>query len=102
MSSSGVVTSARAGAGPRPPQTPLVDQQPERVVGIRAVLAAGDGEDVSCHASVGFQVLEGGETWESHNRRRVSRAILRELSLVADPAYADTRVVDVGALAGAR
>ena len=49
-------------------------------------------------ASVGFHVPDpGGEKWEGRSRRRITRALLREVSLVPDPAY-PTRVLDVRGL----
>ena len=40
------------------------------------------------------RVPPGGEIWEGRNRRRVTKAHLREISLVAEGAY-PTRALDV-------
>jgi HK97 family phage prohead protease len=47
-------------------------------------------------ASVGFQVLPGGETW-SHDRRAVTvnRAKLVHIALTGDPAYTGAKVLSV-------
>jgi HK97 family phage prohead protease len=72
--------------------------------GLHAVIEVSDtplgresvqlAKDQVLAASVGFQVPDGGETWEGRSRRRVHKAVLREIALVADPAY-PTFVTDV-------
>jgi len=46
-------------------------------------------------SSIGFAVEPDGEVWESRNRRRVTSAYLDHVALVANPAYADARIVGV-------
>jgi HK97 family phage prohead protease len=87
----------------------VIDLEPFHAEGLHATIEVSDtplgresvelAKDQVLAASVGFQVPAGGETWEGSNRRRVTRAVLREISLVADPAY-PTHVVDVRDLAG--
>ena len=51
--------------------------------------------DQCLDASIGFQIPDpAGEQWEGRSRRRVTKALLREVSLVPEPAY-PTRVLDV-------
>lgn len=52
-------------------------------------------EDESLEASVGFQVMHGGEQWsEGRSRRRVTKAYLDHIALVPEGAYLG-RVLDV-------
>jgi HK97 family phage prohead protease len=46
-------------------------------------------------ASIAFRIPTGGERWEGRDRRRVVRALLHEVSMVAEPAYKGARVVSV-------
>ena len=86
------------------------DLQPFHDEGLRCTIVVSDtalgretvqlAADQALAPSVGFQVRPGGEIRE-HDRRRVTDAILREVALVASPAYA-TRVLDVRDLGDGR
>jgi HK97 family phage prohead protease len=84
----------------------VLSLHPQDPRGLRAELrmsrtAAGDealelAADELLSASVGFQVLPGGEEW-THDRRavKVTRAKLVHIALTGDPAYSGARVLAV-------
>lgn len=56
--------------------------------------------DGALGASVGFAALPDGEQWSQHRtRRRLTRAWLGHIAMVADPAYEGTQVLAVRAAA---
>jgi HK97 family phage prohead protease len=52
-------------------------------------------EDGILDASAGFLPMPGGETWETRNRCRVTKAWLGHIALTPDPAYAGAQVLSV-------
>lgn len=87
---------------------------PSREVGLVAEVrmahtALGDetlalAADECLEASAGFLPMEGGEHWETRDRRRLTRCWLGHIALTPDPAYEGAHVLAVrggGALAGA-
>jgi HK97 family phage prohead protease len=79
--------------------------EPFHADGLHAVIQASNtplgiesvelARDEVIAASIGFTIpSRDGEIWEGRARRRVIKALLREVSLVPEPAY-PTRVIDV-------
>ena len=82
----------------------VVDIEPCHAAGLHATIQASNtplgresvelARDQVLDVSIGFQIPAGGEVWDGRSRRRITRALLREVALVPEPAY-PTRVLDV-------
>ena len=52
-------------------------------------------EDGVLDASAGFGVMDGGETWENRDRRRLTKCFLHHIGMTPDPAYEGANVLAV-------